>query len=590
VDGTTEHCINWNVTFDFSVDETTGVINDIERGYHCLDYLKAGPSERLCFVDMNVCATKLKDDHGFSTERSAEICRDTVVCPSRLVNELGYTEERARELCPAITMGGKDCVGYKGGLCDSGVGNDWYYAATHDCSNIEPCAKSSCQKFARRHPGPERTIHVYPECTDSSQETSVEANTPPTYSPGPTPATDEPDMLGATDESDNLGETNEPVNLGETDGKTNKCLDTADWFPTRSTNGVNLFRTYFDCDCTGDLSSYYSFRCRLENYCYTDIVDGTTEHCINWNVTFDFSVDETTGVINDIERGYHCLDYLKAGPSERLCFVDMNVCATKLKDDHGFSTERSAEICRDTVVCPSRLVNELGYTEERARELCPAITMGGKDCVGYKGGLCDSGVGNDWYYAATHDCSNIEPCAKSSCQKFARRHPGPERTIHVYPECTDSSQETSVEANTPPTVSPDETPGTDESDDLGATDDPDKLGEPDKFDTLGETDVPGILGETEEADSLGETNEPGNLGKPDEPDTLGEADELNNLGELDKPDTLGDAELPDTLGETNEPYSVGEIDEPLSSGKRGAMARMAIFVVTVAAGITCHLF
>jgi len=413
------------------------------------------------------------------------------------------------------------------------------------------------------------------------------------------------------EEADGNSQTNRKLYV-----KINECLETADWFPTRATDGVNLFRTYFDCDCTGDLSSYYSFHCRLENYCYTDIVDSTTERCINWNVTFDFSVDEITGVINDIERGYHCLDYLKAGPSERLCFEDMNVCATKLKNDHDFATEYSAEICRDTAACPSMLVNELGYTEERARELCPVITMGGKDCLAFKGGLCNSTVGDDWYYAATHDCSNIEPCAKSSCQKFARRHPGPERTVQVYPECTDSSQEMSLEANTSPTVSPGDTSGTDEPDllgetneldNLGETDEPDNLdeidesdnlGEPEQLDTLGETDVPDNLGETDEADTLGETNKPGNLGKPDEPDTLGEtdvpdnlgeADEPDILGELDEPDTLGEADLPDTLGETNEPDTLGETDEPLSSGKRGAMARVATLVITAAAGITCHL-
>lgn len=400
------------------------------------------------------------------------------------------------------------------------------------------------------------------------------------------------------------------------DVKINDCLDTADWFPTRATNGVNLFRTYFDCDCTGDLSSYYTFRCRLKNYCYTDIVDSTTERCINWNVTFDFSVDEGTGIINDIERGYHCLDYLKTGPSERLCYGDMNACAIRLKNDHNFGTERSAEICRDTVVCPSMLVNELGYTKEGARELCPVITMGGKDCLAFKGGLCNSTVGNDWYYAATYDCSNIEPCAKSSCQQFARRHPGPERTVQVYPECIDSSQETSLEATTSPTISPRETSGTDdpnilgetdEADNLGATDKADNLGEPDKLDTvgetnvadiLGETDVPDNLGETDEADTLGKTNEPGNLGKPDEPDTLGEtdvpsnrgeADEPNNLSELDEPNTLGESDLPDILGETNELDTLGETDEPLSSGKRVAMALVATLVITAAAGITCHL-
>lgn len=225
----------------------------------------------------------------------------------------------------------------------------------------------------------------------------------------------------------------------------NECLDATEWFSTRSTGGVNILRTYYNCECTGDLSSYFQIACSLQDYCSTDDVnslhndDGSsTEICLNHNVTYDFSVNtiDGTSTIGQIQRGTTCVEYLQNGPlSGPLCFVNRNVCATLMKDEHSYSTESSVAICNSRLFCEYTLPT-LGYTDEDVKGLCPTMTLNGMDCN--PGGFQQCGdVTSEVYYSSTPDCSNVEPCAKEYCMTKNRVEPTPRRTFLVFPECLD---------------------------------------------------------------------------------------------------------------------------------------------------------
>lgn len=95
-----------------------------------------------------------------------------------------------------------------------------------------------------------------------------------------------------------------------------QCLDATEYFSWRSSKGINLYKTYYNCSCTGDLKSRFTLKCALENYCRdtdtndADIKNNTTvTQCISRTRTYVFLVN-SMGVIDKLEKGRDCTEYL----------------------------------------------------------------------------------------------------------------------------------------------------------------------------------------------------------------------------------------------------------------------------------------
>lgn len=244
-----------------------------------------------------------------------------------------------------------------------------------------------------------------------------------------------------------------------------ECLDVTEWFPTRSTDGVNILATFYDCHCSGDFSLYFTLECVLKDYCFrvllsADNTTTTTERCINHNVTYDFSVSQTTGAIDWIQRGTICLDYIKGGLVGQLCYVDSSVCAFLMKDLHNYSTESAVEICRISTPCQAVLPT-LGYTEQDLQGLCPSMTLNGVECNSYGFETCGDST-DELFYRTTPDCSNVESCATESCQAQPRVDPTPARHIIIFPEeCNQLASEEDADVTPPPSPDSSDAPTTD---------------------------------------------------------------------------------------------------------------------------------
>jgi len=230
------------------------------------------------------------------------------------------------------------------------------------------------------------------------------------------------------------------------------CVDTLDFFGTRRTNGVNMLSEFYDCSCTGDLTSLYTFTCTLENYCFSPVYVNVTvpddEVCINQNVSFEFPVAD--GMIQYPSTQQNCIDYLQgAGPQDGpLCFNAGNACAFRMKDFHGFSTEASVAICVNESVCPPTLAS-LNYTTTETRSLA--------------GEKCESDVFSidcpfrtyEILFYATIDCSDVDPCVEAYCQQVPLLYDSPGENFMVYPKCNGTRPAATTNS---PTVSPTSSP------------------------------------------------------------------------------------------------------------------------------------
>ena len=132
-----------------------------------------------------------------------------------------------------------------------------------------------------------------------------------------------------------------------------ECSDATKYFSWKDSNGSNLYKTYYNCSCTGDLKSRFTMVCSLENFCGdTDAnnsnkeIDATEKQCVNRIYTYNFLVD-STGTIDKLESGRDCTDYLtgsgpKSGP---LCRNISAVCILLLINVHDHNINESRKIC-----------------------------------------------------------------------------------------------------------------------------------------------------------------------------------------------------------------------------------------------------
>merc|ERR1712038_2240559 len=86
-------------------------------------------------------------------------------------------------------------------------------------------------------------------------------------------------------------------------------------------------------------------------------------------------------------------------------------------------------------------LKKLGYSKQAREKLCPSATLNGKICE--SPGYISECAGNEdeEAYMQTADCSNIEPCATSSCKKIVSLPRGYTledilaRSLYIYPQC-----------------------------------------------------------------------------------------------------------------------------------------------------------
>ena len=234
----------------------------------------------------------------------------------------------------------------------------------------------------------------------------------------------------------------------------NECSDTTSYFSTRTTEGVDILATFYDCQCSGDLSSFYTFACTMKDdeYCY-DLGDNVTTQCSHHNATYDFSVDSSTSTIDGLHRVVYCNDYTKNGPKGTLCYNLANVCTFLLKDEHFYTTTKANAVCGDYSLCSTTLTT-LGYSSEDIERMCPFMELNGVECNTNGYDLCDY-VDNEVFHRSMPDCSNVEACATDSCQKYPRFDPTLERFAMKFPQCAvTSSSSPSKIPSSPPSVVP----------------------------------------------------------------------------------------------------------------------------------------
>lgn len=248
----------------------------------------------------------------------------------------------------------------------------------------------------------------------------------------------------------------------------NECLDGSDWLNWASvSNGVNLLRKYFDCTCTGDLSSFFSMRCELKNYCffenevYDAVVDdrrGVLEKCVTRIGTYDFRVDPDTRKIYELARLAESDEFISGfnvtGTIEN---VNWMPCGNSLVDRYNLSPREAYGTCNDRERCESFL-SDKDFTPEQIEYTCPIVKFNGVECKAFNLVACaESDPLFGIRYTSMPDCSNVLPCMTSSCQAYQRVNEAPERGLFRYPECTDTNGIIMFE---PPSTAPSSIPTT----------------------------------------------------------------------------------------------------------------------------------
>lgn len=251
-----------------------------------------------------------------------------------------------------------------------------------------------------------------------------------------------------------------------------ECTDATEVFSWRFTaNGTNFFKEYYDCQCSGDIKSKFIMTCSIDNYCFVKKENNSDEkeesgvnsseqeeECISVSRTYSFTVSQPVGddgtisssssygLIDSIEWGTYCVEYISDnGPATGpLCQHVTDVCAATILKNHGFTTIKSLEICNSPVYCQTNLTS-LGYSTERAFKLCPSASLNGKACKSSAALQSECSDNEEENYMQTADCSNVEPCATSSCRQMvnvARGYTledGLARNLAYYPQCPSSS-------------------------------------------------------------------------------------------------------------------------------------------------------
>ncbi|KAL3931438.1 MAG: hypothetical protein SGBAC_011310 [Bacillariaceae sp.] len=247
----------------------------------------------------------------------------------------------------------------------------------------------------------------------------------------------------------------------------NECLDGSDWLNWDSvSNGVNLLRKYFECECTGDLASFFSMKCSMTNHCFfeptedSDIVidrRGLLEKCVTRVGTYDFRVDPDTGIINELTRLAESDEFISGfnvtGTIENVNWIP---CSNILVNMYSMNRRDAYETCSERERCESFLSSE-NYASEQIEYICPVAKFNGLECQALNLAACaDFDPLFGILYTKMPDCSNVIPCLTSSCQPYKRVNAAPQRNLFRYPEC-DATDSFVVDF---PSVSPSSTPTT----------------------------------------------------------------------------------------------------------------------------------
>mmetsp|Transcript_28776 Transcript_28776/g.69611 ORF Transcript_28776/g.69611 Transcript_28776/m.69611 type:complete len:364 (+) Transcript_28776:38-1129(+) len=250
----------------------------------------------------------------------------------------------------------------------------------------------------------------------------------------------------------------------------NECLDGSDWLNWGSvSNGVNLIRKYFECECKGDLASFFSMECSLTNFCFFDnegsdtdaVVDrrGLLEKCVTRVGTYDFRVDPDTRIISELSRLAEADEFISGfnvtGTIENVNWIP---CSNDLVNLYSLTRREAYDTCSDRARCESFLSSK-DYTAKQIEYICPVVKFNGVECQALNLAACaDFDPLFGIRYTSMPDCSNVVPCLKSSCQPYKRVNEAPERGLFRYPEC-DGTESFLVEApSTTPSSTPTEMP------------------------------------------------------------------------------------------------------------------------------------
>eukprot|EP00980_Cylindrotheca_fusiformis_P010943 scaffold2499_cov125-Cylindrotheca_fusiformis.AAC.34 len=424
-DNDTEQCMTRTESFDFSVDPDSGYITTMNRHERVDSFLTNFPvTGNFTIVHPGPCANALSN---YSLPDAVATCTNATACPLALATE-DYTAEEIEYLCPFVSFNGMKCQAFNQYDCQNAT-NETIYSLMPDCSNVNPCLTPSCQAYPVIEQNPSQRLYRYPQCSDDGgaddPTSSPSVSSYPSASSAPSSITDIMPLLPTTSSMPSSHEL---------------CSKTSELLRTNE-----MLENYYTCGCSGDHVTEISLDCYVYNYCLgEDSITATTRNggpgatCVNQHVNVLFSLDEATHEVSGILDASECTEYLTNGPQTGpLCRKDTAACLFLFLENN-FTVTEAGTICREVGECRSYLQNSLNYTAAEAQESCPTVTLGGSECNTYGYDNCAERDG-EILYRTQPDCSNVEPCATSSCRSFLLDDQRPERFVFTYPQCTSSS-------------------------------------------------------------------------------------------------------------------------------------------------------
>jgi len=480
------YCYDRNYTIGFDTIQDESGDTDYMPLYEkvCYDY-KSGPGagNSICIQSPNPCSYQLKELHSYSTEGAVYVCNNYLLC-SLILPNLGYTEEQTEKMCYRKFWNGQECFasdlpsGELGGECTGFVDDDRreIYVTFADCSDVDPCAVGTCQVQPFEYSTPDEASFYYSQCSSALKPT-----------PMPTTAFPTDSFLPTVSPSFSSHPTSSPE---PTSSPTLACDEVLEWFSSRRVDPTVFFGTYFDCGCTGDLTSTFELVCTFkEDRCFEpyvpianiSIFNETIEdneeklYCYDRNYTIGFDTIQDESGDTDYMPLYEkvCYDY-KSGPGagNSICIQSPNPCSYQLKELHSYSTEGAVYVCNNYLLC-SLILPNLGYTEEQTEKMCYRKFWNGQECFasdlpsGELGGECTGFVDDDRreIYVTFADCSDVDPCAVGTCQVQPFEYSTPDANTFYYSQCSGTLKPTttptpmpseSVLPSTQPTAQPTE--------------------------------------------------------------------------------------------------------------------------------------
>ena len=129
----------------------------------------------MCLQPGNSCSLQMKDLHFFSTEQSVATCTNLELCRGMLPG-LGYTPEEVDRLCYRRFWNNKECFAPMDWASCGGYVDDQrleLQTLAPDCSDVDPCATSSCRIQPFEHTTPDPLIILYPKCASARESASA---------------------------------------------------------------------------------------------------------------------------------------------------------------------------------------------------------------------------------------------------------------------------------------------------------------------------------------------------------------------------------------------------------------------------------